>query len=161
MLAIERLKVAGGWHFDDKGMDFRDAAFSTGATSGVCDARIDFDTGLRVDTQIPRFDWMDLGPVAGLRFGGFGAVSGVISGPWSKLGGVGTFELEDITIGGVPFGKGHGNVSWHDLVDIDVTGIEGRLGDSRFDARVGVHLEGDVPLSVSGNIRSGRIEDML
>lgn len=161
MLAIPQLSVRSGWHFDDAGLSFTQAAFSTGATSGGCDARIDFDTGLRVEAQIPSFDWMDLGPVAGLRFGGYGSISGVISGPWSKLGGVGTFELEDITIGGVPFGQGHGNVAWHDLVDIDVTGIEGRLGQSRFDAQVGVRLEGEVPLSISGQIRSGRIEDML
>lgn len=163
MLAIPSVRTQGRWRFTDRALTFSDAQITTGATAGTCNARIGFgiEEGLEIDAQLPSFDWIDVGPVAGLRFGGFGSVSGRVFGPMDDIAGVGIFELEDITIASVPFGAGHGSVDWHDGVFLDITGIEGRLGDSRFDARVGVELRGEVPLSISGHIRSGRVEDVL
>lgn len=161
MLVLETLTLDSQWHFDDRGLNFNQGQFVAGASRGGVDARITFDEGMKVEARIPVFDGVDLGPVAGLRFGGFGSISGVVSGPWENISGVGTFELEDLTIGGVPFGRGHGNVDWHDVVAVDVSGVEGHLGATRYDAQVGILLEGEVPLSITGSIHSGRVEDIL
>ncbi len=161
MLVLETLNLRSQWHLDDRSISFSDGRFTTGASRGAIDARITYAEGLKVEAHIPVFDGVDMGPVAGLRFGGFGSMSGVVSGPWENISGVGTFELEDLTIGGVPFGRGHGNVDWHDLIAIDVSGVEGRLGDTRYDAQVGILLEGEIPMSITGSIHSGRVEDMF
>jgi hypothetical protein len=162
MLRVPEVRVRGAWGVDPKALEFTQATLVAGATAGTCDARIGIaERSLHIEAQLPSFDWVDLGPVAGLSFGGYGALSAVIDGPMSGIGGLGTFELEDITVAGIPFGRGTGSVDWHDVVALDVTSIEGRLGESRYDGAVSVRLEGDVPLSISGQVRSGRLEDAL
>lgn len=163
MLRVPEVRIRGGWHVDPDALEFTQATLVAGATAGTCEARIGISGERRLDieTQLPSFDFVDLGPVAGLAFGGYGALSGVISGPMSNISGVGTFELDDISVGGIPFGHGTGNVDWHDVVALDVNSIEGRLGESRFDGTVNVRLEGDVPVRISGQVRSGRLEDAL
>lgn len=157
------IHVAGRWGFTEDGLSFSDGRLTCGATEGFADASIDFasDGGFKVVANLTRVDWIDLGPVAGLAFGGFGSLSGVLDGSYDDFGAIGTLEMEDISIAGIPFGRASGNLSWHDLTSLDFTGIEGRLGESSYRGTVGVLVEGDVPVSISGEIPKGRIQDVL
>lgn len=157
------IQVSGRWGFTEEGLNFSDGHLTCGATEGFAEASIDFaaDGGFKIVANLTRVDWIDLGPVAGLAFGGFGSLSGVLEGSYDDFGAVGTLEMQDISIAGIPFGRASGNLVWHDMTSLDFTGIEGRLGQSSYRGTVGVVVEGAVPLSISGEIPKGRVQDIL
>ncbi len=163
MLAIDSAHATGDWRFAIEGLALQDLVLTSGGSEahGNVEVRFGDEGGVSIQTNFPSFDFVDLGPIAGLQFSGFGTLSGEISGPFEDITGVGAFELADIEIGGIPFGEGSGTVRWHDVIALDVGGIQGRLGESRYEGTVQVALEDEVPLNIAGAITTGRIEDLL
>lgn len=163
MLAIDAAHATGIWHFGLDGVRLEDIRLTSGATEGHADVAVRFGEpgGVSITTNFPSFDFVDLGPIAGLAFSGVGTMSGEMSGSFEELVGVGAFEFADIEIGGIPFGGGTGTVRWHDIVSLDVSGIQGRLGESSYEGQVQVTLTDDVPLNIFGEVTRGRVEDLL
>lgn len=157
------LHATARWGFTAKGLTFSDGHAACGQTETFASASIDFskDGGFEVIARLPRMSWDDLGPIAGLSFGGHGTVGGRLGGSYDVFGAEGVLAIDDISVGGIPFGSATGTIDWHDLVDLDFGQIQGRLGATRYRGEVGVHVEGDVPLAITGEIQEGRIEDVL
>lgn len=163
MLGIDSAHATGSWRFAVEGVALNDIALTSGASEAYANVEVRFGDkgGVSIQTNFPTFDFVDLGPIAGLQFSGFGTMSGEVRGPFDDIVGVGAFELADIEIGGIPFGEGSGTVRWHDVAALDVSGIQGRLGESRYEGTVNVTLADEVPLDIAGSITTGRIEDLL
>lgn len=161
MLGFESARASGRWAFSTSGFEMTNLVVSSGATVGHADVGVRFEGGLDIQMSFPSFDFVDIGPVAGLGFGGFGTMSGEIRGPFESLVAVGAFDLADISVADIPFGSGTGTVRWSNLVDLEVSGIDGRLGQSHYNGHVGVKLEGEIPLVISGQVTSGRVQDLL
>jgi hypothetical protein len=157
------IHARGNWIFNEKGVTFLADELSSGVTSGTAEARLHFETveGARVIAHLNNLDFYDLGPIAHIKFGGHGRVDGVLSGPYTDIGAEGSFETDDTTIAGIPFGHGRGNVHWHGVKNLDVDDIQAKLGETSFGGSVGIHLAGEVPFHIKGQIDSGRIEDVL
>ncbi len=153
----------GRWGFSPDGLHFSEAHVLCGGTEAYAETTIDFGStgGFRIAANLPHVDWVDIGPIAGLSFAGFGSISGVLGGSYDDFGASGTFEMDDVAIAGIPFGHGAGNISWRDLTQLEFSGIEGRLGQTSYSGSVGVEVAGEVPLSITGEIPKGRIQDVL
>jgi autotransporter translocation and assembly factor TamB len=163
IFAPSNMHATGRWGFSPDNIRFWEGHVTTGNTEAYADATIDFapDGGFRINANLPKLDWIDIGPIAGLTFGGIGSLSGVLGGSYDDFGATGSFELDGIQVAGIPFGNGAGNITWRDLTRLEFANLEGTLGKTSYRGSVGVVVEGDVPLSITGEIPSGRIEDVL
>jgi hypothetical protein len=157
------MKASGRWGFTPDHLYFSDGHVVAGGTEAFAEATIDFapDGGFRIVANLPHADWTDLGPIAGLSFAGAGSISGTLGGSYDNFGATGSFELDGVRIADIPFGKGSGNIIWRDLVRLDFTSIDGQLGETKYQGSVGVQVEGDVPLTITGEIPKGRVEDVM
>lgn len=164
MLAPSPIRAQGRWRFTLGGAQFSNLVVSAGATVGNADVDVTWGSGeteLEIDASFPQIDFVDLGPLAGLAFGGYGTMSTQIFLKKGELGAVGAFDFKEVTIGGIPFGAASGTARWEDITQLDFYGIQGRLGQTRYSGEVGVTVEGEVPLRIAGEITNGRIEDVL
>ncbi len=162
LLSLGPTELSGRWSADALGISLPRVALRRGSTRGITKARFSFDErpGIRIEGDLESFDFADLGPIAGLRLGGVGSIFGRISGPYSKIGADGSFTLQDASVGGIPFGDGHGAVRWRgDTIFVD--SIEGRLGKSAYNGDLRIDFDRGARLGLSGAITKGRIEDLL
>lgn len=162
-LHIPRIKLAGRWRFDSDGIDFKQARVSSAQIKALMDARVGFSMseGLRVKAQFSPLALQDLGPIAGLRLAGLGPASLSVRGAYDELSADGRLALRGVKTADIPWGSASAQLAWRDLVDLQLSGIRGHLGASRYEAEVGVRLEGDAPLSIRGEVKPGRLEDLL
>lgn len=163
MLAPAPVRARGRWHFEPNGVEFLDARVESAHLSGEADARIRLGQTGGVDVKIAfgRFDFADLGPIAGLVFGGSGALEGRFGGAFGAFTADANFQLAGASIADIPLGDLAGTLRWHDLTELELPEINGIIGKSKVRARVGATISGDVPLSITGEITDGRLEDLL
>ncbi len=156
-------RIDGRWRFDSRGMDFAELRLETGQTSGTGTAFLPFDSTeeLRVKLDFDAFDFQDVGPIAALPFSGRGTMAATITGQYKQPTAVGTLSLQGSAVGDTRLGDMSSRVRWTNLRQLDFTNVVSRLGRSRFEGRVGVRVMGDVPISISGRIVDGRIEDLF
>lgn len=163
MLHPGPVEVRGKVAVDAKGVSLTEVDIVSGYSNATADARINYANkdGIKITAHFPAFDFDDLGPIGGLRFGGKGSLTGVLSGPRSKLGASGSVDFQGTTIDGIPFGHARAEVVWHDDQHLDVRSIQGKLGETTYEGEVEVLLTGATPLSIDGRITKGRVEDVL
>ena len=163
MLRLGATEVSGRWSADPRGIWFRDAEILSGGSAGTAECRLNFSnaSGLWLRADLSTFDFVDLGAIAGIEFGGYGAVSAEMKGPYSDIRLRGEADLASITIGGVPFGQASSPVSWNGNKTLDFEGIKGKLGNSDYRAQVRVRLDSPSTFNISGEIPKGRVEDIF
>jgi autotransporter translocation and assembly factor TamB len=163
MLAPVPVRARGRWHFEPNNVEFLDARVESARLSGEADARVRLGQTGGVDVKIAfgRFDFADLGPIAGLAFGGSGALEGRFGGAFGAFTADANFQLAGASIADIPLGDLAGTLRWHDLTELELPEINGIIGKSKVRARVGATIAGDVPLSISGEVTDGRLEDLL
>src|SRR5439155_1342503 len=134
LLASAPANVRGKWHWTEKGIDFEDIELMSGDSYGSAEAFIGFAVkdGIRVHGDLPVFDFKDLGPIAGVKFGGHGRVIGGIFGPHTNISGGGNIELDDVAVTGIPFGHARAEVRWHDDFALEFNDIKARLGETDY-----------------------------
>lgn len=163
MLWIPQGRVAGQWRFDEDGLAFQQMQITTGTTAGEANAYLPFakEGRMSVTGEFPTFDFEDVGPIAEVPFAGRGKMTASLGGPYDKVQGTGRLQLAGTSIGSTAIGNVEARVRWYDDRRLDFTAATAVLGESRFSGRVGVLIDGDVPLDISGRISPGRIEDMF
>ena len=163
MLWIREGQIAGRWRFDKKGLDLSDILVATGTTTGVASAYLPFGKNgkMRIRAEFPNFAFEDVGPIAQVPFAGRGRFEATMSGPYSKVGATGRLSLRGVEVANAPLGDITAQTRWYDLRRLDFTDVQQRLGSTQFAGRVGVLIQGAVPLDISGRITEGRIEDLF
>lgn len=163
MLAPAPVRARGRWRFSPAGAEFLDAKIESARLSGEADAQIRLDPPAGVDVRVAfsRFDFADLGPIAGLNIDGSGALAGRFGGPFTNFTADANFQLAGAAIANIPLGEVAGTLRWFDLRELELPELNGIIGKSKVRARVGATLEGEVPLSLSGEVTDGRLEDLL
>ena len=154
--------VDGRWSADTEGIDVLGAEVARGNTSATVHGRFHFEEakGLSLRADFSRFDFLDLGSVAQLPMGGWGGLAIQIEGPYAEMKGIGSFDLKETSVGGIPFGDGAGSLYWEDTV-VRVSSIEGRIGRTSYNGDVVVDIAAGPDLSISGVIPRGRVEDVI
>lgn len=154
--------VRGKWAADTEGITVVDADVEHGSTLANVQARFHFAEldGMFVRTDVPRFDFLDLGPIAGLQLGGYGSVALQIEGPYPNMKGIGSFDLKDTAVAGIPFGDGAASLYWEGTV-VRVASIEARIGKTSYNGDLAIDLDLGPDVSISGVIPRGRIEDAI
>ncbi len=99
-----------------------------------------FKKPLGLDIRIAghRFDWADLGGVAGLRFAGEGQVDGQIVGPTRNLDIRGTASFSRLEFLNYDLGGARADISWHNREPLRITGIRAHRGSSDYQGDVEV-----------------------
>lgn len=164
LLQPKDVLVRGRWSFTPKGLTVQSASVEAGDTAATATAFIGFasEDGVDIHADLARINFDDLGPIAGIQFGGQGRVTGNIHGDTHDLvGATGHLELESTTVSGIPFGRTAADLRWHDDDHLTFTNITAQLGETRYGGSLAVAVEGDVPFDIRGRIEDGRVEDAL
>ncbi|MEE2902986.1 MAG: translocation/assembly module TamB domain-containing protein [Myxococcota bacterium] len=162
ILSMNRLDLSGNWSTDGRNIDVTDAEISSGGTEGSLSGRFALDAirGMTVVSDFRTFDFLDLGPIAGLDLTGFGDFAFEVTGPYNGLSGIGSCGLEGITVGQLPFGDASGTLGWRGR-RMTLESIEGRLGQSKYEGDVTIDFGKKTNLTILGTVPRGRIKDLL
>ncbi|MEL7238152.1 MAG: hypothetical protein AAGK78_04760, partial [Planctomycetota bacterium] len=163
VLWITEGRMSGKWRFDDDGMTFPELRVEAGDTIGTASAYLPFDQKGRmvVSAKFEPFDFKDVGPISRLPFAGRGRMETTIEGTYRKVQAVGSLKLKNTEVGDAPLGDLSARVRWHDQRRLDFTEVVSKIGKSTYRGRVGVLVRGEVPLSISGRLNPGRLEDLF
>ncbi|MEM7675898.1 MAG: hypothetical protein AAF449_07835, partial [Myxococcota bacterium] len=163
VLWIPEGRMAGKWRFDDDGLTFPQLRVEAGTTVGTASAFVPFDKNGRmvVSARFEPFDFRDVGPISRLPFAGRGNVEMTIEGTFRRVQAVGRIKLQNTVVGDAPLGDLSARVRWHDQRRLDFTEVVSKIGASRYRGRVGVLLRGEVPLTISGRLKPGRLQDLF
>ncbi len=163
LLHVKPARVAGAWRWDEEGVSFSKTTIQGGDTKADAAARVYFEAsrGMWVDAHFSEIDFRDIGPIAGLKLEGIGALYGRLEANAVGIGAKGRFDLASIRIGGIPFGQASSEVRWHDEAFLDFSDVRGRLKETAYQGDVSVHVAGEVPIDVQGSISRGRVQDVL
>ena len=162
VLSMNRLDLSGTWSTDGNNIDVSDGKVSSGSTEGSLNGRFALHPtrGMTVVSDFRTFDFLDLGPIAGLELTGFGDFAFEVTGPYNGLSGIGSCGLEGITVGQLPFGDASGTLGWRGK-RITLESIEGRLGQSKYEGDVTIDFGKNTNLTILGTVPRGRVKDLL
>lgn len=163
MLDVVPTRVTGRWAFSDTSIDIRDALIVGERSRGRASARIrhQHPGAVTVDADFERLALVDLGGVGAVPLEGTGPVSLRLEGRFDRLSARGTIDLEGISVGGTPLGRAASEVRWDGAKTVRLAAIEGRLGRTRWHGDVQIIFQGEVPVSVTGEIARGQLGDLL
>ncbi len=156
-------RVTGRWRFEPRGLHFRESEVVADGSFGQVNADIGFaQRPHRVEVSFQPLDFRDVGPIAGVRFEGDGAVQGELRiTPGQKPEGDARLDLSGFTIEDIPFGWVRGGLAYRRGKQLDFNQVKGLLGESKYTGRAQVTIEPGTPVDLDLEVLEGRVEDLI
>lgn len=118
MLAPGPIAILGEGTVTEAGVAITEAELSSDETDFIVSGTAAFDpeVGVTLHVASDRFDFDDIGKVAGAEFAGAGTLAGVVEGPYRALTISCTAAIDDLSILGYPVADTKATIVYEDLV---------------------------------------------
>jgi translocation and assembly module TamB len=151
-------------HIDKDGIHFERAHLRSPASDVTVDALVHYDDrrGLKLHTEMTHLDISELKAIAGLPWGGRGALTGDVDGPYSNLMVKAQLDLEDFRLMGVDYGALRGEMT-SDIhrQDLVFPGLAALRGATAYQVSGRLSFGADTALEAKLKVADGKLSDLF